>query len=454
MTERSPWLYDDLDDVPDDIESSGEVGQQKAELSPTALQLDDWSIRKGQEILAESEMVQKSMPDCDDAELNVADFHSAAFEPSPTMADNPKDERIARYMRNLMETPEFKQLHRDTVLDEEAATMATAHFAKGWAEIVAQEPKEDEFDEDLANLKAAAKACDEAAEEVKEWNDMGLGLGLGGEGDGSRMPTDQIRQLFKRVRNSHDLRRILDWAGRFRRLAQAQQRQKVTHGQDEVDGIELAGDISRLLTSELSRLADPDLELITLKAIIEQAAMCYSMKDVENVGKGPIVVYVDESGSMYGEPIAQAKGIAVTMYWIARHQRRWCLLSGFSSHSQGHYIAIPPNATADARLVDWLEHFYGQGTDLYQPLISIPSQWATIGVPEGKTDILLITDDCCHVPDDMARKFNEFKQRVDATMTTIVINAQFGNLGSVSDRHYLVNDLDLDQDAVRETLSI
>ena len=70
------------------LPSFGSESPPKApEASPTALKLDQWSLRKGTELLAESPRLRK---------LNlsaacVSDLHAAAFLPNPELEDSCKD---------------------------------------------------------------------------------------------------------------------------------------------------------------------------------------------------------------------------------------------------------------------------------------------------------------------------------------------------------------------------
>jgi uncharacterized protein with von Willebrand factor type A (vWA) domain len=94
------------------------------------------------------------------------------------------------------------------------------------------------------------------------------------------------------------LRRICDHAGRLRRLAQSRQRLKTAHGVDEVAGVEPGGDLGRLLPAELARLMLPETELDALRRLAERQALSLQLRGSEPVGKGPVMVVVDESGSM------------------------------------------------------------------------------------------------------------------------------------------------------------
>src|SRR6476619_3956255 len=73
----------------------------------------------------------------------------------------------------------------------------------------------------------------------------------------------------------------------------------------------------------------------------------------EPVGKGPIIVSVDESGSMEGEKAHTAKALALALAWIARRQRRWCGLVAYSGDSGERLLALPPDRWNETALMDW-----------------------------------------------------------------------------------------------------
>lgn len=465
-----------LDERPDvGIGEAGEdMDMPKAPPSPTALRLDDWSQRRGTELFYESELVQKSFrdigvphdPSNDEwrhtgeyekikhAELATQDFHAAAFEPSPQLAENPKDAKISRYMKNLMETLEFKQLHDETCLDSHAAEIAAAHFAKQYCVVAKQELSDDDFEADMQCLSAVSQALAGATSEVQEVRDTEGALGMGSGNAGSRLPKEELRKRFERVRKSRDLARICQLAGRYRRMAQAMQRKKVLHGQDDMVGVTLGDSLSSLVPSELAQLADEDLELDAMRRIVESCAMIRDHRGIEKVARGPIVVVVDESGSMDGEPVCQAKAYALAMYWIARHQNRWCCLVGFSGSDEGNFLVLKPGEDKTIELMDWLEHFFGGGTDMDVPLIELPKRWHDQGTPPGRTDIINITDAYCSVPAKVAEQFNEWKARNEVRYNVILVGcSDGGSLKSVADRIWTAGSIDVGEDSIQESMA-
>ncbi len=440
------------------------------EASPTALRLDDWSIRRGDEVLDQSERLKKQFGLDDPASIDskkrleeaweqaalaTADFHSAAFEPNPELAPKCQDERRRDYMQALLETPEFQALHAETQLDESASEIAAASFAEQWVELVKTEQPKDDFKRQVQSLKAAGNALKGAAQEVSDLRDAQGALGIGGNGGGNgNIPAAELAKIFKRVQGSRQLKRICDLAGRYRRFAQAQQRKKVLHGRDDVVGVVLDGDVGRILPHELAALDDPDLELGVLRRLIERQLMCREYRGVETKARGPIVVVVDESGSMSGEPIATAKAMALALAWVARHQKRYCCLVGFSGGTDGSWCVIPPGKDNPDELISWLEHFFGGGTTVDVPLVELPANWERLGCPKGKTDIICITDAIVNVPDKVRVNFLKWKEQEKVKLITLVLNSPPGDMATVSDRVHQVKSLSLEEEAVAEAMGV
>lgn len=433
--------------------------------SPTALKLGEWDRRRGEEVLYGSDrlsnlligdQVEASYDDCN----LVADFHAAAFEPSPVLADTCKNERLREYVKNLLETPEYAALHKETQLDMAASEIATAAFAEAWIEDQHKELKPDSPEElaGIRSLRAVGSAIRAAQKEVSELRDMQGALGVGSEaGVGSTPLCDTIANIFRRIRESDQLRSIINLAGRYRRLASALQASKTTHGCDDVVGVELDGDLARVLPHELGMLNDEDLELDVLRRLVERQMLCREWSAVESEVAGPVVLVVDESGSMKGLRIAQAKAIALAMMWIANHQGRWCCLVGFSNFTDGgNYLVVPPGSRRDTELFAWLEHFYNGGTSIEIPLLELPNKWVDlVGKQRGRTDMVLITDAVLMVSKELSKSFLSWKEAERVRLQTIVLASGCDDtLRNVSDSVHVCTNLGLEQDCVRDALSI
>ncbi len=208
------------------------------------------------------------------------------------------------------------------------------------------------------------------------------------------------------------------------------------------------------MPQELSRLALPELELDTLRRLAERQCLCRDYQAGEPVGKGPVIVVVDESGSMYGDKVETAKALALAIAWIARRQRRWCALVAFSGNSGERLLALPPGRWDETQLMDWLCEFIGGGSSLDLPINEMPDIYQRVGAPPGKTDIIFVTDAQLRIPPSSKDRFLSWKQAAKARVISLVIGRRAGDLNLVCDECHTVEALSVHDDAVGRVLSI
>ena len=453
----------DLDGKPPDapadsgVMAADAVAAPPPDASPTALEVDAWGLRRGRDLVAESDRLKRAGTD----EFAAADFFAAAFDPDPRLVAACADPRRHQFLAQLLDTPEYRALHAATRLDDTAAAIAATHFAEQFADLT----KSDAADAaagataagtpgaELAALRAAGRAVAEAGREVAEFHEAAAALGTGPGEPGSNDPR-AVAALFRRVRAEPALRRVCELAGRFRRVAQSKQRLKTTHGLDDVVGTEPGGEVGRLLPVELARLAVPELELDTLRRIAERQAQCREHHAVEPVGKGAVIIALDESGSMSGEKIHTARALALALAWVARRQRRWCALVAYSGDSGERLLALPPGRWDEGKLAEWLCAFIGRGSDLDVPVRELPRMYAELKAPPGVTDVVFVTDAQCRIPADVRGAFLAWKAAARTRLVTLVIDNAPGDLAHVSDEVHAVRSLTPDADAVGRVLAL
>lgn len=435
------------------------------------LETDAWDRDKGEQLRKDNALTHPKVTG-----PNWADLHTAYFGSDPRPAEQePADEKFKDFVDGVLGHPDTQAAREKTAHSPLGAEMAAVEAASKWAEFLARkeeddrrcngggggrkpkDPEEQTAKEERALNRAAAKAAKAGAAAADEAEDIERGLGAGGTG-ATDLDPKQAAELFKTIKNNPQLRRIFELAGRYRRAARARQRTKVSHGADEVTGTELAGEVARLLPAELAKLTDEDLELDLLRRVADNEAFCRQMKGTEKVGKGPVVVVVDESGSMKGGPVAAAKGFALAMAWVARHQKRWCALVGFSGGTQGTRLVLPPGRWDQEGLLQWLAHFFGAGTDCDIPLKELPftywPEFEKTGMQKGKTDVIFITDGVVNVDPGLEARFKGWKAKEKVRAIGIVLNSDPGSMRNVLDECYRVADLGLGQEAVGRCLGI
>ena len=114
-------------------------------------------------------------------------------------------------------------------------------------------------------------------------------------------------------------------------------------------------DIERLLPQELGQYIKPGTRLDFLKRYAEGQTMIYSPKGKETLGKGPIVICLDESGSMSSQ-INQAKGFCLALAMIAKKQKRDFCVIPFSNKT-GEKIDCPRGKVTTAHVLKMANNF-------------------------------------------------------------------------------------------------
>jgi uncharacterized protein with von Willebrand factor type A (vWA) domain len=108
-------------------------------------------------------------------------------------------------------------------------------------------------------------------------------------------------------------------------------RQRVDGGAEEICDIERGADLGRLLPTELARLNLPRLKLALLRDLHERSAMQYALRGPEKMGKGPLVVCLDRSGSMDGPRDEWSAAAALALLEVAQRERRPFAVIAFDS---------------------------------------------------------------------------------------------------------------------------
>lgn len=383
--------------------------------SPTVLATDRWTRRAGERIAAGwRETITQSSDVEDLASLDVicdpiiaADSIETLLSVSPTLAEHPEDAHRAKWWKQLIDAPESQALRSRTQANAALAEIAAAELAGQWARYVEEHPEpepgegdgdgdgEESAEDSVARIRSTRQALASAAEaaDAAEAIGQGLGLGSGGTADAAT-----LAKYTRRLRQSPRLSAIMRMAGRFIAKSARLQRERSNLPGMEITGVELSGDLARALPIEMALVAGvvPELEPLALLKLSERRTLSYKRISRTPKEMGPIVVSVDESGSMNGDRIAAAKGLALAMASIARAQKRPFMLVGWSDETDGE-VNIVRDTDGPEAIVAWLEHFYNGGTDLRGPLWTVTTDAWPAGKIGAAADHIIITDDAVGV---------------------------------------------------------
>lgn len=297
----------------------------------------------------------------------LTDTFLAAYKAAPRLREatemTPTHLVNHRIVTALLESPDFAELHRETVGDPYAAAMAVlaqgsalrrmlddsrpardrderAERARRKAEDAADAVAEalrqaaDEAAEDGTVPGPAADAVRRAVEEAEAAQARAAseaarslavavpGIRAAASGAVARSASaarkeaalmrawgvgsgELERMAFdERARLAERLRtgRLAEWAeliGRFRQMADGQRARKVENATGELIGVTLGDDLSRVVPSELAHLGLPELRAVFAARYAARELMLYDSQGEQATGRGAVIACVDTSHSMY-----------------------------------------------------------------------------------------------------------------------------------------------------------
>ena len=193
---------------------------------------------------------------------------------------------------------------------------------------------------------------------------------------------------------------------------------KTKQAREQIVGVEYGNDLQRVIFSELGTLADPNTEDVFFRKFIDKELMQYEMGGKEPVGRGPIVILIDESGSMSGARNELARAICVAMVQIARKENRKISVIGFNArittihsfHSGICQLGIRGNDCEQIdygnAITDLATRFAGGGTK-FDPAIK---KALDSGVEEDRADLIMLTDGCANIDVNVLSRLDKAKE--------------------------------------------
>lgn len=283
-----------------------------------------------------------------------------------------------------------------------------------------------------------ARELEDAAEEAEYWS-LTLGTGY-------RSPPGRKLELGKRLAGNEKLKKLARMVGRMKFHAMALRKKVFERSSEEILEVERGDSIERLLPHELLTLHHPVLQRDFHRRFLDQELLQYSLRGIEEKGKGPVVVCLDGSSSMAGEKEIWSKAVTLTLLEIARRQRRPFQSICFSSEETPlQVLDLNPRERYEIemeKVMDLAEYFPGGGTDFQKPLDAALECLKKSRYKKG--DIVFITDGECQVTPDWAEKFRAEKERLGFSLFSILIDvgpSSLGTLKEFSDRITSVTQL-------------
>lgn len=289
----------------------------------------------------------------------------------------------------------------------------------------------------------------QAAADAQDMRDGLAGVGWDNTPDTGVPGQPPRTDVMVMARRDERLKRIALLAGKFKRIAAQKRRTRIKHGADEVIDMELGGDVARLLPAELAKLAHPVARLALMRDVLERQAQQYRLEGADTLGKGPMVVCLDKSGSMARMEYAKdiwATAVALALLEKARAERRPFHLIGFNSFPFAEFTAMPGQELSPDALFIQAHGGTDIGNALEQGLDFISKAKGAM----RKADIVLISDGASdrHPAPDLRKTATA----MGVTILGVGIAMPPGLLEPWCDEYVAINDLATLEPAAAEAL--
>jgi uncharacterized protein with von Willebrand factor type A (vWA) domain len=231
------------------------------------------------------------------------------------------------------------------------------------------------------------EAIKQASEEVEAVSAAVKVCGM----DSASLAKDDNKRFIKlatAMHNDKHLQELIKLAGKLINMYTSMKRKSPFYARTELSGITMGNHIERALMSEMV----PE-EIFAYK-FITNSLLEHEIKSREDMTRGPVVVCIDMSGSMSGEPELMAKAIALAIYNRLKAENRTMAACLFN------YDVV--QELHEDNILGFLLHRANGGTRIGAAL-----NWALKKINEQPdADLILITD-------GGVEDVTEYKQRLE-----------------------------------------
>ncbi|WP_417533676.1 VWA domain-containing protein [Marinobacterium stanieri] len=210
----------------------------------------------------------------------------------------------------------------------------------------------------------------------------------------------------------------------------------------ETRGITRSDSISRMLPQEAALLGHPVLKKLWHAKRAEHALLSYAVEgteletlaveetedvEVKRAGKsrsedrGPMIICLDTSGSMAGNPETIAKALALECLSVAAQEKRGCYVYLFGSRDEVKELELSPDEQGLDRLIGFLSMSFGGGTDAEGPLEMALERCKSEAWRDA--DILLVSDGAFPSSSRLSSRIKRRKQSHSLSVHGVLIGS-------------------------------
>jgi uncharacterized protein with von Willebrand factor type A (vWA) domain len=280
------------------------------------------------------------------------------------------------------------------------------------------------YDEALAELdleRAMSKALDAASQDAGELDNLRRGIGLE-DGEWASMSPEERLALAERL-HTPEMKELAETIGRMKRFALGIRATRIVDVQQEAYDVETGNRLQHVLRSEFALLATPETTYEFYRKYTQKELLQFKLRGTEQVGKGPIVIAIDKSGSMNGKPFNWAMAVAESLRRFAAEEDRDYYAVFFGNNEDRNRFEFPKGKGPFEKVLTFLSCIADGGTQFDGVLTEALDKATNAfdGEGRGKADIVFVTDGRARLSDEWIAGFNAEKARVGVRLFSVYI---------------------------------
>jgi len=282
------------------------------------------------------------------------------------------------------------------------------------------------------------KAVDRAHQAAKDIQDA-MGQLAGAESGKGIIFNDleQKRNLAKKLSNNPRLKELVRRLGALRQAWTDRKRaRKSQTSYSDIVGAKFSDEVIKAFPVEIALAAtEKGRALFALKYSQKTLLTKDYEAKIKELDKGPVVLYIDISGSMTGESELWSKAIAYVIAEECLQQNRATHIHLFDTMIQKS-IHLDKDRTDNERLLNFVLSWTTRGGTSFCSVIDHALNKTNF---VERSDILMITDGNAEVSDPFVRRLNAFKQEHGLQWTSFCIGRQAHELKEFSDFVHIID---------------
>ena len=258
------------------------------------------------------------------------------------------------------------------------------------------------------------KSIEQAHNEAVDKSDQLSKVAGSHAGFGSKVDdvADKLK-LARKLSSSKALQLFIDRLGAMKAAWTQRKRERpVKANYNNIVGAHFSDQVTKAFPSEVALAATEKGRALFALKYSQKTMLCKDFEaNSKHVKQGPVVMYIDISGSMHGRDSIWSKALAYCVSEECVNNNRDVHIRLFN-YSIDSTIDLHSANKDNEKLLDFMMGWQTNGGTSFN---AVMADALNLNKELRKADILIITDGECEVEDRIVRKFNEFKtsHRID-----------------------------------------